>query len=624
MTRSQMTITPIDSGQLQALNRKNSQNNLEPKLEVLNSSKNQGRTMKSNVCTDIEQNHEIASMRKNGLKDGHSVSFNDSDTIIWDNTTSNHQQMIESLTDLVDKDLESPNDNKIDETNINQETNNQDHQFIGANFRMEINAQSNPTEESVIKTMYSKVSELIQRWFNNREIIGIELKDGTVIKEGVNQRAQEWATDYRVIYKKKVIYEETYLKLKSPFKVIQLHSSVKDLCSKYHIKLETKHMMKGFTKRIGFLVGPYVNAASPEFYIKQLGLKNDQFDRSVEIRKQMTYERGVRSKVLVVHGIEQEADKIDMKIMSNQYEGFKYLSYKRSKAEERMAAIHYNDVINVKARYEILFGAKVDDIVQYNGKTTKLKRLLLDLNDKGEKLILAVEQGSGVAKNNIQVILNPQIKEKAKQWLVNEYSSVLFKYQSENKTTVNAEDVSKRSQYSEDLKAFLSPVLEHKDATKVKKYGQRVKSYAQALGIKNKDNPKASNNHQKTKNNEKDKQKKAEEVVELKNTIKQLEDKIQKLLDMVTILTSTIEDERKRERIIESLQSIHENDSRSEINTKEDKDEERTSNEANEKEASSQNKDKEILGKRKQHTPTPTSGYNIEQQDLSGQICQYI
>ena len=39
--------------------------------------------------------------------------------------------------------------------------------------------------------------------------------------------------------------------------------------------------------------------------------------------------------------------------------------------------------------------------------------------------------------------------------------------------------VSKRSQYSEDLKAFLSPVLEHKDATKVKKYGQRVKSYAQ-------------------------------------------------------------------------------------------------------------------------------------------------
>ena len=57
---------------------------------------------------------------------------------------------------------------------------------------------------------------------------------------------------------------------------------------------------------------------------------------------------------------------------------------------------------------------------------------------------------------------------------------------------------------------------------------------------------------------------------------------------------------------------------------KEDKDEERTSNEENEKEASSQNKDKEILGKRKQHTPTPTSGYNIEQQDLSGQICQYI
>ena len=33
------------------------------------------------------------------------------------------------------------------------------------------------------------------------------------------------------------------------------------------------------------------------------------------------------------------------------------------------------------------------------------------------------------------------------------------------------------------MKEFLSPVLQSKAATKVKKYGARVKSYAQALGI---------------------------------------------------------------------------------------------------------------------------------------------
>ena len=59
------------------------------------------------------------------------------------------------------------------------------------------------------------------------------------------------------------------------------------------------------------------------------------------------------------------------------------------------------------------------------------------------------------------------MKDKAKQWLAKEYSSVLFGYKSDNRASVNKDEVNKSSQYSEDLKAFLSPVLQHKDATKV-------------------------------------------------------------------------------------------------------------------------------------------------------------
>jgi len=578
---------------------------------------------------DTELQQETVLTRENESNLVQNEEPNDDDTVLWDNTTSNQNQILQSLQDMVDQDVESPNDkevnNTIDDTNNIQEMNKEAHQNIGVTFRMEFNAQSNPTEESVVKTLFSKVSELLQRWLNHREIIGIVLEDGSVMKEGVNQRAQEWTKNYRVLYQKKVIYGETYLRLKSPLKVIQLHASVKDLCSKYHIRLESKHMMKGFTKRIGFLVGPYVNAASRDFYEKQLGKQNDQLDGSIEIKKQMTYESGVRSKVLVVYGMEHEADKIDMKIMANQYEGFKYLSYKRSKTEERVASMHYNDIINVKARFEILFGAKGEDVVQYNGKTSKLKRLLLDLKEGDERLFLAVEQGAGIAKNNIQVILNPQMKDKAKQWLVKEYPSIIFKYQSENKTSVNAEDVGKKSKYSEDLKAFLSPVLTHKDAIKVKKYGKKVKTYAQALGIENTNNSKVANNL-KTKNTEKAKQKKTEEVGELQNTIKNLEAKIQKLLEMITILTSTIGDETKREKIIEALQSIHHEDSKGESKLKNRKEKQKIHKEVSGNEVLPQNKENELLGKRKQqtHTTTSPSGYNIEQQDLSGQICQYI
>ena len=56
------------------------------------------------------------------------------------------------------------------------------------------------------------------------------------------------------------------------------------------------------------------------------------------------------SKVLVVYGLEQDANWMDIEIMTKQYKGFSYLSYKRSKPKEQVAAIHYNDVINAKSR----------------------------------------------------------------------------------------------------------------------------------------------------------------------------------------------------------------------------------------------------------------------------------
>ena len=139
-----------------------------------------------------------------------------------------------------------------------------------------------------------------------------------MIKNKLHQRAKEWAKDHRVIYRKKVIYAEAFLKLQTPLKVFQLYATVKELCTKYHIKLETKNTLEGFTKRIGFLVGPYVNAASIEYYTNHLVDSSDELVGSIEIKKQMTYERGVRSKVLVVYGKDQEASKLDMEIMSKQ------------------------------------------------------------------------------------------------------------------------------------------------------------------------------------------------------------------------------------------------------------------------------------------------------------------
>ena len=52
-----------------------------------------------------------------------------------------------------------------------------------------------------------------------------------------------------------------------------------------------------------------------------------------------------------------------------------------------------------------------------------------------------------------------------------------------NKTSVDLEQYEQEKKYNTNLKEFLAPRLISEEAKKVKKFGGRMKSYAQALGI---------------------------------------------------------------------------------------------------------------------------------------------
>ena len=41
------------------------------------------------------------------------------------------------------------------------------------------------------------------------------------------------------------------------------------------------------------------------------------------------YEKGVRCKVLIVYSLKSEANWLDIEIVENKYEGFKYMLYKK-------------------------------------------------------------------------------------------------------------------------------------------------------------------------------------------------------------------------------------------------------------------------------------------------------
>ena len=42
------------------------------------------------------------------------------------------------------------------------------------------------------------------------------------------------------------------------------------------------------------------------------------------------------------------------------------------------------------------------------------------------KLFLAIEQGSGKNSKNTYVVINPKIRNRARQWLVEDYLAVVF------------------------------------------------------------------------------------------------------------------------------------------------------------------------------------------------------
>ena len=150
------------------------------------------------------------------------------------------------------------------------------------------------------------------------------------MREKLDDHAQDWVIDHRVIFKKKIIVAETHLHLKTALKVFQLHRAVKDLCEKRHIKIEEKKLIEGFTKKIGFILGPHVETASNEHYATQLVESINESMDALEVKKQVTFERKLRSKVLIVHGLEDEANRIDMELSCKKHHGFRNASYERS------------------------------------------------------------------------------------------------------------------------------------------------------------------------------------------------------------------------------------------------------------------------------------------------------
>ena len=63
-------------------------------------------------------------------------------------------------------------------------------------------------------------------------------------------------------------------------------------------------------KKIGFIVGTYAKIASLKYYIIELSTILGITKKVIDIKKGFTYEKGLRSKVLVVYAVEKKLSRL--------------------------------------------------------------------------------------------------------------------------------------------------------------------------------------------------------------------------------------------------------------------------------------------------------------------------
>jgi len=76
---------------------------------------------------------------------------------------------------------------------------------------------------------------------------------------------------------------------------------------KNNIKITAKETDLVHVKRLGYILGPNVRLASPAHYVQDINKTAGLNHGIIEIKKQVTFERDVRSKVMMIYAIRRRS-----------------------------------------------------------------------------------------------------------------------------------------------------------------------------------------------------------------------------------------------------------------------------------------------------------------------------
>ena len=471
------------------------------------------------------------------------------------NQQRNHHLMNPMETDERDERVdEYPNDNTATQGDTREiQSIEKRYLTIKVEFEPEREVQDDEYGAMVLQT----AQDLLQAWDHDKIIEDAYNLDGQLLERRYDL-LDSWAIIPKIVKRKKYISVETIVQVKTKASAYGLYQNQKDYCDQNNISIIGKRTGLAYTKKVGFLSGAYVKLASVDYHIDEIidELKLD--DKSIDIKKRFTYERNSRSKVLVIYAVHEDADEIEENLLKMKSPRYKYVSYKKTTSEERLAAMHHNDVRNNKAKFETLYDIKLKDEVwnTENSCYETLESILMKLTNENHPLFLAAEQGAGKFQKNVNVVLNPRVKKYARSWLSQEYPLLTLKEMKEMKTSVVEQNTQYDAQYSDSLKEFLAPTFTNLSNGQQKKMGKKLKTYAQALGIpstesnNSKENDQSKNRETEERNN-KSKSKNNQKENELKEVINRMKDQIEKLVQIIKMMCNTIECNEEVKKTVE-------------------------------------------------------------------------
>jgi len=546
MVGARNTIKGLDTGQISEINRLDKANNEGTKLEMLKSVKNQQSNERMKEVTNAMENvNRINNVEQHQEEQGATTNMT---------AVRFHEDTI--MEEAIDQRKVKYGEKK------------------GISIEIEMEVESD--EQTCAITIVTVAETLLKEWKQNKVIDGVLSLNGRLMKNKF-EKVEQWAIAPKIVKKKKHVAVEMILELQSKESVFNLYQNQKEYCEKHKIRLSARNTRLEYTKRVGFLIGPCLKFASPRRYIEEINNYLDLEEGVVEVKKKYTFERGSRSKVLVICVIESKAKEVDELLCLIKSPRFKYISYRKSTSDEKLRAMYINDQTNATGKYEILENVSLNDEVidDKTNEVIELEQMIMSSEKGSQRLFVAVEQGDGKHEKDVIVVVNPKMKQQAKRWIIDEYMNTKFVIERQRATSVDPNQFSIDSTYSESLREFLTPKINENEIEK-SKYGKKLRTYAEVTrkGEKaqpSKKNEKSKDLESKMKENKNQKKGQNQEIADAMIVVKSQIESLKELI--VFMLKTIVADETMKKVIEDKLQSINMQSNENEIEEEENEEE---------------------------------------------------